>query len=757
MPQVKETTWDLLVSGDKLHEISVPRCKDNIEIKVPNDKVESYYAKGWNHLKTNKKNTTIYKEKSVGAAFEDEVWSVFYNMGFKIMNENNRFAIVYGEQSKISKQIDIVAIDDETCLLIECKESWKYDTKRNLQMDINEVPAYFVKCCNVLKERYNNLKFKCIFATKNITVTQHDKDRMKENGIVHFDYSTVLYYKALASHLGTAAKYQLLGQLFAGQNIHNIDANIPAIRGKMGPYTYYSFVISPEKLLKISYVLHKTNANNDYEDLLPSYQRLIKKDRLKSVRAFINDGNFFPNSIIISIDAKKPLQFDFASKEKNDDSLTKMGILHLPQKYQSAYIIDGQHRLYGYSDSKYAANNSIPVVAFENLDKNTQLKLFMDINLNQKAVPKALRNILEIDVYYDSDNPTLAQCALLGKIAKRLGEDSSSALSGRVIIGEDAGTARCCITIENIKLALSKTKFFNKLKKNGQVLKAGILDKNNNEKTFNAVYRPFVKFINLIRDNFTTEWNSDDSFFVKNNIVGAYIRLFDDMVSIAYNKDHSIVDNCDALFKSICDHIDLLIFVLADLNANERESIIKQRGAGAPYAVYRMLEMKMFEIDSSFSNEDIEDYYTQNYRNYNDDAKPKIAKIKDILLNYLKTVFTENDWKRKYLSEKQENDLMNRINSRNISNSRSGIDETVDEWDEINLNDMAEIINFSANWTTFFKSKFNEWTPNANKNAVLSIIKTISKCSDNIRNGHKITGTDYQEIERLYKSMLGEE
>ena len=289
------------------------------------------------------------------------------------------------------------------------------------------------------------------------------------------------------------------------------------------------------------------------------------------------------------------LQFDFASKEKNDDSLTKMGILHLPQKYQSAYIIDGQHRLYGYSDSKYAANNSIPVVAFENLDKNTQLKLFMDINLNQKAVPKALRNILEIDVYYDSDNPTLAQGALLGKIAKRLGEDSSSALSGRVIIGEDAGTARCCITIENIKLALSKTKFFNKLKKNGQVLKAGILDKNNNEKTFNAVYRPFVKFINLIRDNFATEWNSDDSFFVKNNIVGAYIRLFDDMVSIAYNKDHAIVDNCDALFKSICDHIDLLILVLADLNANEREFIIKQRGAGAPYAVYRMLEMKMFE------------------------------------------------------------------------------------------------------------------------------------------------------------------
>ena len=264
MPKVTETTWDLLISGDQLDEIAIPRCKEHIEMKVPNDKVDLYESEGWNFLKANKKNSTIYKEKSLGDAFEDEVWSVFYHMGFKVMNKNNKFAIVYGEQAQLSKQIDVLAIDDETCLLIECKESCQYHTKRTLQMDINEVPAYFSKCCNVIKSKYPNLKFKCIFATKNISVTQNDKKRMKENNIVHFDYATVLYYKALVSHLGTAAKYQLLGQLFAGQKIAKMDDKIPAIRGKMGPYTYYSFVISPQKLLKISYVLHKTNANNDY-------------------------------------------------------------------------------------------------------------------------------------------------------------------------------------------------------------------------------------------------------------------------------------------------------------------------------------------------------------------------------------------------------------------------------------------------------------------------------------------------------------
>lgn len=757
MPQVKETTWDLLISGDKLNEVAIPRCKEHIESKVPNEKVDSYYAEGWNHLKTNKKNTTIYKEKPIGTAFEDEVWSIFYKMGFKIMNENNKFAIVYGEQTKVSKQIDIVAIDDETCLFIECKESWKYDTKRNLQMDINEVPSYFAKCSNVIKSKYPNLKFRYIFATKNINVSQVDKSRMLENGIVHFDYATILYYKALVCHLGSAAKYQLLGQLFAGQNIQNIEARIPAIRGKMGAYTYYSFVIPPEKLLKISYVLHKTNANNDYEDLLPSYQRLIKKDRLKSVRAFINAGNFFPNSIIISIDSpKKPLRFDFAPKENIDDSLTKMGILYLPQKYQSAYIIDGQHRLYGYSDSEYSDNNSIPVIAFENLDKKTQLKLFMDINLNQKAVPKALRNILEIDINYGSKNPVCAQGALLGYIAKRLGEDASSALYGRVIIGEDAGTTRCCITIENIKLALAKTRFFNQLKKNGEIQKTGILDKNNNDKTFNAVYRPFVRFLNTLRDNFTEEWNQDDSFFVKNNIVGAYVRLFADMVNIEYDKDHSIVDNADLLWTKIENFVDLLIIVLDDLSAEDRDYIKRQRGASAPTSVYRLLEMKMFETDSSFANNEIENYYTTNYKNYNDIANPKIGKVRETLIDYLQSKFTTNDWKRAYLSEQHENELTSRVAAKNNSYSRSGINKEVTEWDEINFSDIYKIVNYGSNWTSFFKTIFNEWLPDCNKNDILSLIMSINRCSENIRNGHKISGTDYFQIEKLYNAMVGD-
>lgn len=119
----------------------------------------------------------------------------------------------------------------------------------------------------------------------------------------------------------------------------------------------------------------------------------------------IKYGDFELNKYIMSYDYQNPeftQQIDvFAADEETmraEGSISKLGILHLPKRYRSAYIIDGQHRLYGYSDSPYAKTNSIPVVAFVDLDRQEQIKLFMDINENQKSVPKTLRVTLNADI-----------------------------------------------------------------------------------------------------------------------------------------------------------------------------------------------------------------------------------------------------------------------------------------------------------------------------------------------------------------------
>ena len=50
--------------------------------------------------------------------------------------------------------------------------------------------------------------------------------------------------------------------------------------------------------------------------MMPTYQRIIKKQRLKEIRKFIDNKGFFPNSLIISIDTNgKKLRFDLATPQ----------------------------------------------------------------------------------------------------------------------------------------------------------------------------------------------------------------------------------------------------------------------------------------------------------------------------------------------------------------------------------------------------------------------------------------------------------
>jgi len=57
------------------------------------------------------------------------------------------------------------------------------------------------------------------------------------------------------------------------------------------------------------------------------------------------DGGYFPNSIIINIQTKNSKAIKFERSQLIDhDSPTSMGILHLPQLYKSAFIIDGDVR-----------------------------------------------------------------------------------------------------------------------------------------------------------------------------------------------------------------------------------------------------------------------------------------------------------------------------------------------------------------------------------------------------------------------------
>lgn len=448
--------------------------------KILASELPEYIDAGWEKCKDYKspKYVGIAKEKPVDEQFEDRIWLMFAGMGFYGLNAENGILISYDfSNDDLKERIGVLAVDDETALVGLCHASEAIIEKSFAA----EITAFSDKISGIRKEvlkQFPGRKLKFIWASHNFIMNRRDLALLDKAGMAYFSDTTVEYYTDLAKHLGSCSRYQLLGSLFANQEIKNMDDKVPAIQGKMGGYTYYSFSIEPEKLLKIGYVLHRSEAN---KNMMPTYQRLIKKKRLQEVRSFINDGGYFPNSIIISIDTNgKGLVFD-QSASKVDSTISKIGILHIPKRYRSAYIIDGQHRLYGYSDSLYAETNTIPVVAFVDLERSEQIKLFMDINENQKAVPKSLRVTLNADMLWESPDFSEQRQALRSKIAQMLGEESTSPLNSRIVIGENESTPTRCITVEAIQSALKKCRFFDSYGKKNVLQKEGTFDCKDNQ------------------------------------------------------------------------------------------------------------------------------------------------------------------------------------------------------------------------------------------------------------------------------------
>ncbi len=346
-----------LISGKDINKELTQRKQaydyQSISIRKP-ELIKEKLQEGWQQDKEYKTTVKLRKLKSLDIQCEDKVWTLCALMGFKVMNKDRDFRIPFDPKRGLTQQIDVFAKDDETILIVECKSTEKNklgDFKKDLEATAGQMEG-LVKSIRALFPD-QNLKFKYILATKNYWLGDQDKQRLKNLNGVHLDEESVEYYINLYKHLGAAARYQLLGSLFHGQEITGMDNQIPAIKGKMGNLTYYSFSVEPEKLLKISYVLHRSKVNSE---LMPTYQRLIKKQRLAKVLEFIDEkAGYFPNSIVISLDTEgKELRFDRANTQVST-TLTSIGVLHLPKKYRSAYIIDGQHRLYGYSNSNPSA------------------------------------------------------------------------------------------------------------------------------------------------------------------------------------------------------------------------------------------------------------------------------------------------------------------------------------------------------------------------------------------------------------------
>ncbi len=321
-----------LAAEKEIQTLLKARKRTSVLETIKQKHLAAYIDDGWEVDREFKETVRVKKEKPMDMAFEDRVWALFAQLGFNFLNRDRQFHLPYDKKDKtLTQQIDVLAKDDETILLIECKTAAankRGDFKETLEAMIGKISGLR----NSLNAMFPNVKHKIkfILATKNLSMSEEDKARLVKLGGIHFDEENIDYFYQLFSQIGPACKYQLLGLLFEGQDIPEMDNRVPAVEGTMGGHKYYAFSVEPEKLLKIGFVLHRNRAN---VAMMPTYQRLIKKGRLKSVHEFIKHGGYFPNSIVISIEVKKSEDSYFQKANTQvENTKSNVGILHLPKK-----------------------------------------------------------------------------------------------------------------------------------------------------------------------------------------------------------------------------------------------------------------------------------------------------------------------------------------------------------------------------------------------------------------------------------------
>lgn len=493
-----------IVDGEQLERVAKLKEKDTIELTVDKPLAIKYESSAWEIKREYKKSLRIFKPKNFDEIFEDNIWILFKKMGFSKMNKDRNFKVGVGTNQK---QIDVFAKDDKQIILVECKTAER-PTNKDLTKDIRDILHLKKGIIEALKEHYKEY-CRCSFflVTKNLLLTQKTYDLANENRSKDFflwDDKETRTYSELAKQLGKHSRVVMYSNLFSKRKVLK-PVKVPAIRGGKGDNKYYYFIIQPSKLLNGVAYIHRREERNP-KDVMYTYQRMLNKSKLEKIRSYIQKGGFFANNIIMNFSSKPKWE----KKGKIGDIV--LGELTFPKHYGSAWLIDGQHRLYGYLNSGKSEDAYIPVLAFDNIAIKDQAKLFVDINKEQKPVSAALLWDLYADLYADSTDKKQQELRAISIVVKRLNSDKNSPISGLVklpSISKDI-QKKVHLTLTRLCVAIKE----NRLLQDSE----NLLFDENYEKTIDTAFEVISEYLTTISEMFPEDWERKEKGLLCSNV-----------------------------------------------------------------------------------------------------------------------------------------------------------------------------------------------------------------------------------------------
>lgn len=493
-----------LVQNEELNKTARQRKRKYHEITVSQAELDSYLQQGWQLKRQLKNRAKLFKEKECDELLEDEVWLLFENMGFAEMNRDRNFKIQAGP---IEKQIDVFAKDGNDAFVVECKASTQ--GAHISPKDIHEISNLKRDITDSIKTKYNDrhIRVSFIIATQGMRWSEDNEKLAKNNGIFVWKEAALKSYGELIKHLGASAKFPIYSILFRNKKIPELkEIKVPAIYGGGGEAKYYSFIIEPGKLFPFAYVHRRESAPNEIAD---SYQRMVKKSRLKKINEFILNGGRFPNNIIISFAEDRKPRFD--RKAKVGD--ITYGILTFPPYYASAWVIDGQHRLYGYANNERKMKDTVPVLAFESLPPKEQANLFVDINEKQVAVtPNLLWDLYPV-IYADSVEEEHQIKQAISLIARKLNSDNDSPLRDHIAVPTSMFSKSkeiTNLTMTTVCEGIKENRLINK--------KEMLLYKDDYDSAVNFACERLKVYFDVISKSFPEDWQRGEKELLRSNI-----------------------------------------------------------------------------------------------------------------------------------------------------------------------------------------------------------------------------------------------
>ncbi len=666
----------------------------------------------------------------IGLEFENEVKDFLQKMDFNDLKGGSDFRIG-------GKQIDVgFGTQSKTYVIVSCTTRNKPKSEGSIESKINELKSWYQPILNGLKsvdslKEYKNLKL--VLAVKGVNKTDRDLDLCTRDPKVYvWDEQFFEYYNSLYSKIGIYAKYELQRELEIMLNESEFAnlKNIPSLKINTGNGDfYYLTAIDPLDLLKITYVARRERGDQNF------YQRMINENKVKKIAYQIskNQLSFFNNLILSALDMEG-IEFEELNRTDN----ISLGKLSFNNRLKNLWIVDGQHRLYGYSkvkDYNKLDHPKIPLSLIVNKNEKEQGSIFISINTNQ--------TILSEDYKWDLYGVYKADLKRnIAALTPRYLNDLNS-LKGRVYIPSITPTRKKgLIGISKIgRTIYEQTKLFNGNLDNN---KPNPIIKQKDDDAKNS-----KRLAEFFDENLTLTGTIDpwiQKFFTTSTGIQIYIILITSYI-LYYASNAS----------DVAEYLGLLCESTKNSGKFNNDNKIKK-----------------FE-QSLNSREEKNRFICELVALINDKVNTLDKKINLIRLPHRKTSTHEverlirdfvkhmlEDSSRNWFHEYIPEDVKNNLRTKHKGES----DEV---WEYIDIGSLIKILDVSQNWEKIFKQIFlDSGNPSfSDKNDVIYTLKTFKKLRDAESHGRSVDISDQQMgdaaagkirlfIERVDKEVAGD-